>query len=247
MLPYEKIKNLSICLLIMAAGTIYGDWGPNTNRGNNNNINNNNVLVNFSIIPEFMEAAYHRFHDQTKNFTNNLQASFSLLTQISTDLALLHKWKLLFLAAAGSYGYIVRYNTTLKNYLLDTSRWYLWTIQNIGQAGFTEENFNRISQELIREIQGRYFDQQTPEDFVTPLIRFLKEINLEIYYLQQYQRINRFAEKTGVHTYIFFDTEINERTKLWLHYAELLKSIFLRWMADFKMQQQIHRTFIASL
>jgi hypothetical protein len=248
----SKLRYYALLLWLCSGSSLFA-WGWNNESdkgdGNNKTINNISInnTVNTSASAKLMESVLSKMDGETKKLAKNLNVSVQLLLEMSTALILKNKWKISFAAMGSGYTSIVYNNLRLKNYLLSNERWFHWAIQNIPTAHLTTNEFETISQSLIHEIQRRYITTEQPENFIEPLIQFIKSINQEINTIELYRKLGTIFNKTATHRYVYFDMEVYKKTGTWLEYAKLLKSIFLHWMANFKLQQQVHRVIISQL
>ncbi len=208
--------------------------------GKNKNINNIsiNTTVNSSASAQIVDTVVSAVKEEVKQIKEQVSASVEMLTLITKELLWEYKWRLGFIGTAGGYGFIVIKNQQLKTYITHPLRWHFWALTHLTPRLFRQDITNQdLTWQLIREIQSRYTSAQQPDDFILPFMQFLKDIEEEIRALKSYKRLGDMFEYLGISNYIFFDQTTYKKCATWLKEAETIKTLFLCWMADYKLQQ----------
>lgn len=203
----------------------------------NNNVNNISIhtTVNSSASAQIIDTAVSAAKEAVEKIKEEFEASFQLLVELSKSLIKQNKWKVVLGGSVTGYSAIVINNQRTKSYLIKPDRWHFWAATYLNSKKLT--SVEESAWQLIREIQSRYTNQKNPDDFVSPFIRFIKEINNEIKTIKHYIRLGRIFEYLHLSRYLFFDTNVYNQCAEWLEQAETIKTIFLSWIAEYKLQQ----------
>ncbi len=209
----------------------------------NKNINNIsiNTTVNSHASAQIVDTVVSAVKDEIKQIKKQVSASFETLSIIFQELLWEYKWRVGLIGSAGGYGFLVFKNQQLKTYLTHPYRWHFWALTNLNPRIMYLRSTNDVAWSLIREIQSRYTSAHQPDDFILPFMQFIEDIDKEISALTTCIRLGNVFEYLNISNYVFFDHNLYKQSKLWLEQAQTVKTLFLRWMADYKLQQHTRR------
>lgn len=150
---------------------------------------------------------------------------------------LVSRKKYLLLACAGGFGYVWTCHLCVKAnaYMARLDTWSVWK-----RTYLLEELMripqNELANELLLEIQRRYINQNNPTDFITPLITFVREVDLELKALKRIQFLAKWLSRLFVARIFPLNREvvasIDERVKR-LTYVH---NVFSSWAAEYTVE-----------
>lgn len=200
---------------------------------NNFNIQSNqeNQHVNFTIFGfDFLNPEHYRsLYEKTKN---NAQIGYSNLInwiQNNKKKATFYSLSIIYLLIEAKLFYLV--------YLLNhPNLWSNWnenkTLEELYQIPQT-----RFSKTLLSDIQQQYTVLNNPTDFVTPLTKFMHDIDFELKMLNQYLYITSLLETCYVKKLFWFDKKLLKKAPDRVKRLNYIKHTFLGWLADYKLNQ----------
>jgi len=122
------------------------------------------------------------------------------------------------------------------SYLNQKNLWSCWP-HNIDFQKLIQTPPDEIQKQLLIEIQIRYMKIDSPTDFVTPLVKFMNDIEKEkknlIFYQKLYETLSKF--------YLSWIFPMNKTMFLTikekLERLSFIRDIFLKWAAHYKINQ----------
>ncbi len=185
---------------------------------NFNNLNNQNV--NYTQVNNIKNQAKEKFNSILNWVTNNKKRT---ATAIIFTLYAAINYKL----------------TSLTFRLLKQNNWSKW------QSGKTLEEFYRIPQSILAEdilkaIQNHYMQFNNITDHVTPISKFILDVNKEIDAINTYVYIINIIRKFKMGKFFAYSNKIYLQAPDRLNRLAFFKNIFLSWLADHKISQFRH-------
>lgn len=254
---------LLFCTKTIVADMAFGRDAVNTNENNWNNYTKVNNSINFTQVLKFFARLSSRtIINASINICNEIRTA---LTQIAKNTASqvvtttvqtardacgatfmflsTNKWRIIFFSAVGAYSYLVYTVISLRVYFNHRERWFNWN-EHLTLEALCATSQKELGVELIKEIQRRYTLMATPTDFVTPLINFLREIDEELQSLELYFRLGPWVKRLKLCTLTGFNNEVEQRVDMWRRRVIHLRTTFMKWMADYKLE---HNTAARSI
>ena len=166
---------------------------------------------------------------------SNIKIPFDELSKQSKAILKKHKKEIIFGGAAFTYLFICYLLIRGNNYLGRLDIWSSWKV-DISLYNLYAIPHEKISRELLIEIQKRYTRSDKPTDFMLPIINFLYDIDKEITQLNFYRKLYVWLKRLRLHYIMPLNTQrfmsIKERLKRTL----FIKNIFLTWAAHYKIE-----------
>ncbi len=234
-----------VTTLLCTTATQAGEKGNEGNILNNANSINNQITVNTSVTTEIANAIIVSIKEYAGLIKREVSQACASAFHFTKGIIYNHKWKLVFLGTAGSYGSLVASNLYMEKELQQPQRWFFWkhhlTLEELFAIPTQE-----LSLDLIAEIQRRYTSPTVPTDFITPFVLFMKDIEYDQKLISTYTKLGICLEKIYLTDYTWYDSKIKEQCDDWLRRTAFIKSIYLNWMANFKINQYVKNCIRAS-
>lgn len=198
---------------------------------NNNNCSNNfapNLLLFNSKNP--FDFDYQKIREEINTQKNNLSNKFDELSLWAKT----HKKRLFLSFIFTSHLLSQSYLKYLEHKLQNNTCWSLWlrsrSIEDIYLL--SKDDF---SKDLILNIQNVYTSITNPTDFITPLIKFITDVDNEIKNLKNYRNIVNTYNKLYLNKIMFYDKKLAESLDDRQKKLIYMRSCFLSWLADYKI------------
>lgn len=198
---------------------------------NNNNCSNNfapNLLLFNSKNP--FDLDYQKIREEINDQTNKLSNKFSEVELWAKT----HKKRLflgfLLTSHLFSQGYLKYLEYKLKN----NHCWSLWLKSRSIEDLYLLPK-DDFSKDLVLNIQNVYTSITNPTDFITPLIKFITDVDTEIKNLKNYSNIVDTYNKLYLNKIIFYDKKLIDSLDDRYKKLVYMKSCFLSWLADYKV------------
>lgn len=260
-------KNYSIGLIALAIASLFFsvmNSAPAPTESPQNQLNNN-TTVNPNISPvitvsigtisqEVMSSLSSYASSFAQSISNNVQKTIISIKQTMQatvqyggekskkivhsfgDYLNNNKLRLSIYALLGSYVYLHYKLFSIQYALNKDTNWSLWN-----NAVPFEELFaipqKELGETIIKEAQRRYTLAENPEDFVTPLITFLREVEVERELLQAYMTLCIWIRRLHISKISWIDAALEASCKERLQRLAYLKNVFLTWYAEHKFQR----------
>lgn len=248
----EKGRSMSKKSILLCATFVWGvqtAWGaetfpqePKITPGDINNISMRDLIISlsntsinlmssfiFTKLSETMHSSVETFYSRARRIAEKgARASYEFLSN--------HRWKVAGGTIAFVYAYLLYKTIALRGYLSERERWFNWYDYLPFEAlcAYPQKD---LGNDLVKEIQQRYTNLTSPTDFVTPLITFLKILEVEQYALEQYLFLCRWIERFHLTIITAHNKEFIIQCEAWKRRLVYLKATFMRWMAEFKFEQ----------
>jgi hypothetical protein len=147
-----------------------------------------------------------------------------------------YKWRLVGASATSGYLYLLYTMVTLRLYFNHAERWFNWN-EYLSLDALCARPQDALGIDLVKEVQRRYTSISTPTDFVSPLIKFLMVIDEEEKALALYLRLGPWIERLHLCTLTGYSKELAQQCAVWRRRVGYLRATFMRWMADYKLEQ----------
>ena len=121
------------------------------------------------------------------------------------------------------------YYYSMATYLNDEKNWVAW--HNGSLESLLESNTEPVIEKILKEIQIRYYNWQTPIDPIHGLIKFSMAIDKEIIVLKRYISILNCAKKLYFNCIFSIEKNLQETQKK-LSFIIFLKKQFLEWISQ---------------
>lgn len=179
-----------------------------------------------------------------KNVTSQLvtttlqtaQDAYHSLSGAATHFVWEYKWRLLGITAMSGYVYLLYTMVTLRLYFSQQERWFNW-YEYLTLEALCAQPQKDLGIELVKEVQRRYTSINAPTDFVSPLIKFLQAIDEEEKALALYLKLGPWIERLRLCTLTGYSSELAQKCDMWRRRIGYLRATFMRWMADYKLEQ----------
>ncbi|HBL98070.1 TPA: hypothetical protein DDZ86_00305 [Candidatus Dependentiae bacterium] len=220
-------------------------------KGNEGNINNNSnsvtnqITVNTSVTTEIANAVMVTIQEYAGHIKREVTKACAVGYHFTKNLFANHKWKFIVLGTTGSYGSLVASNLYIAKELQQPQRWFYWK-HHLSLEELLAIPQSELGHDLVAEIQRRYTSPTAPTDFITPFVLFMKDIEYDQKMITTYQNLGNCLEKIYLTDYTWYDRPTKERCDEWLKRVALVKSIFLNWMANYKINQHVKQCIRAS-
>ncbi len=164
------------------------------------------------------------------------QDAYHSMSGAATHFMWEYKWQLVGASAAGGYLYLLYTMVTLRLYFSQQERWFNW-YEYLTLEALCAQSQKDLGIELVKEAQRRYTSISAPTDFVSPLIKFLQAIDEEEKALALYLRLGPWIERLRLCTLTGYSSELAQKCDMWRRRIGYLRATFMRWMADYKLEQ----------
>ncbi|MCL5436974.1 MAG: hypothetical protein M1549_03815 [Candidatus Dependentiae bacterium] len=151
-----------------------------------------------------------------------------------------YRWRLVGITAASGYLYLVYRILAMHTYFQQPERWFNW-YEQLSLEALCAYPQKELEKELVREVQRRYTAMYTPTDFITPLIKFLQALDEEERMVKSYLSIGSFVQTLRLSMLTRYDRKMAKQCKIWKQRLAFLRNTFMRWMADYKLEQNTIR------
>jgi hypothetical protein len=142
---------------------------------------------------------------------------------------------------------LIRYNHIMHR----PGAWSSWNSHMSLESLFAIPQ-KELSDELLREIQRRYMNAHNPTDFLTPLMRFVDDVDYELATLGSLQNMQEWI--AFLHINWLFPERILRQTERENRAIRLayIKTLFMNWIADYKIlantiKKHTYRSWITRL
>jgi len=242
-------KSLYFCLFFSffistSSAPFFGKNPPEGKNYTNSNQVVTNVTINTSVAATFVNEIVNTFWIKLTEYAQEAREMLSNLYEYASNapksIFWRHKWKFAFGATAGSYSTLVGTIFYLRKELQQSTHWYFWK-HNLSMEELFSIPQEDLSKELIFEIQRRYCNPNKPTDVFTPFALFINDIEFEKKALMTYRKIGDALQKISVAEYAFYDKDLKEQCEKWLERAVFFKSVFLHWLANYKIDQYLSK------
>lgn len=225
--------------------SFFGKNPPEGQKLINSNNNINNITVNTSVTAAFVIEVINNLWLSLQEYTQKAQEMLSNLYEyVSTapkNIVWEHKWKFAFGTACTSYSALVGSIIYLRKELQQSTHWYFWK-QNLSMEELFAIPQSDLSKELLFEIQRRYCNPTKPADVFTPFALFINDIEFEKKTLMTYRKMGDVLQKLSIAEYTLYDKDLKENCEKWLERTIFFKSVFLHWLANYKITQYLTKT-----
>lgn len=230
----KKVVKIFILLLTTSFSAAIGN--TNTQQNYINNVTNFSIttLVSTQVITYVVTSVSQSYY-YLRDKISEISASF---WQTFCDFVWRYKWPLVAGSVAGGYATLNAYLLSIKRNLRDPVRWFNWK-KDCSLTDLYVLDQEKLSRELITEIQRRYLVPTQPTDFITPMIRFMLEISHECTILERYITLGHYLGKIKLARYTLYDWDLSRQCEEWLRRSSFIKAVFTHWMANFKIEQQV--------
>lgn len=233
---YQVPTNRWLIVALLFTVDLMGETTPPSMTQNNTtnvpvNISNSNLLNITQEITTIVTAI--------KDMGSRAREAAAVPCQIACDL---YEWIGENKLKAGGYcalaGYVfLHYRLyVLKRALVNPENWSLWN-RIVPLVELLEMSQSAVADTLAREVQRRYTSIDNPNDFVTPMTSFLRDLEKERAILEDYRNLCSWLKSFCISKLCWYDegllTECTER----LQRLAYLKSIFINWITDYKFSQ----------
>lgn len=183
----------------------------------------------FTKLSETMHTSVETFYMRAKKMAEKG-------ARVSCEFLSANRWKVAGGTIACSYAYLLYKTVSLRGYLGERERWFNWYDYLPFEAlcAYPQKD---LGDDLVKEIQQRYTNLTSPTDFVTPLITFLKILEIEQHALDQYLFLCRWIERFHLTIITAYNKDFVIQCEAWKRRLVYLKATFMRWMAEFKFEQ----------
>lgn len=249
------MMSLFFSLQNFASGPVQPTIGNQTNLNNTANPNqSNNNTINIGITQEMMSnlAAYasstaSSIASSVTNTITSIQTKIQTMMHNGRDMSqdMAHsladyvqnnKLKLSLYALLGSYSYLHYKLFSLQYALSKDTNWSRWN-----NAVPLEELFalpqKQLGEIIIKETQRRYTNIENPDDFVTPLVTFIREVDRERELLQLYTTLCVWIRRLYLAKISWINVALETQCQERLQRLAYIKNVFLIWIAEHKFAQ----------
>ncbi|HSC25569.1 MAG TPA: hypothetical protein VLB80_05145 [Candidatus Babeliales bacterium] len=161
--------------------------------------------------------------------------NYSTLTNLIKEYMWHYRYKILGSTLLGLYSIVSMLLLTNYYYTLEGNTiWGHWKSEYDFEH-LCEIAHKTLTQDLLCEINGRYYNKNNPTDFAYPLITFLTAIDTEINICKRYIKtahIIRYIRLMKI--FPINEAKIEEVNKV-LHRAIFVKHLFLAWLAEYNI------------
>ena len=215
------------------------------------------ISLNVSIAPVFhsnlesqsqMEQFSQQTSTETRISTKTIRSMFDEMDQMrlksQSYIIGMNKFKLFLYAFALAYGatwLIIKKSTIL---IEDPDSWSNW------RAGVSLENFLSLPQkelgyELAITVQKKYLNFNKPHDTITPVSKFLHDIEKETNRLKRFVKLATYMDKLYLTKIFPFTKAKIEVAREKIGRLAYLKNVFLTWTTERNMEQLVGTTRVA--
>jgi len=197
------------------------------------NINNNNIL-NFNFEANIILA---KLGNALKNLGTQCSQVLKKPTMYgmqSLNWITENKFKSCCVVAITTFASIQLHAWYLSKMLNRNSWWSLWRSEKLHEDIFNMSP-NMLAQELLVEIQRRYTTLETITDSVTPLMKFMKDVECEEKKLKDYLRFCMLMDKLYLTAYSLVNHELKKQYIDRLRRLTHVRNIFLNWVSEYKL------------
>ena len=115
--------------------------------------------------------------------------------------------------------------------LKDFGSWAHWS-RTVSCLKLENYSIEQIEQELVLEIQKRYFNPNDPTNCISPLILFWNDLEREIWTLEWYLVLWRLCRHKPFVWFLPINKSFKNSAKMALQRAYIVKKLFLTWIAE---------------
>lgn len=148
-----------------------------------------------------------------------------------------YKWRLIFGSLATSYAYITYRLKSLEHTLIHTDAWSQWRKGSMSELYSTPDA--ELARDLLFAIQRKYTTLSSIEDFNTPLIMFMKEIQKEEKMLGDYLKLVKRLEMFRVSSYFSINHSLVESISCRKDKLAYLQSRLWNWLSEHKLNAHL--------
>ncbi len=152
----------------------------------------------------------------------------------------LNKGKIILYFLGGSYITLCSFLFYQNYYFNHTDLWGTWK-GDLSFAQLCEIPQQKLSSELLHEIQKRYINKNNPTDFLSPLVEFMNTIEYETKQIERYIFLTNWLKRLRLVIIVPTNEKKMQKTQQLLERVHFVKHIFLSWAADYKLT---HKRFI---
>ena len=157
----------------------------------------------------------------------SLKKTVTLMKWISKN-----KMKTTLICAAMSYVYIHYRLLKLKKALMEPQNWSFWHISL--SPTLSSQPPMAVAKALVIDVQRCYTKAENPENFISPLVSFLRDVEQEETTLKEYISLCSWLNILFIGKICLIDAELYQACSERLKRLDYLKSIFLQWVAEYK-------------
>lgn len=147
-----------------------------------------------------------------------------------------HKYKLIALTIIGAYCYLIFQFIAANKFLKRCDLWCSWK-QHMNMESIITIPQKELSYELATNIQAHYVNATNPTDSMSPMARFIIDVEVELKKLKIYEWIYYWVEKFRLQNIFPFDEKNLALIKNKIRRLAYFKSTFSSWLADHKMSE----------
>lgn len=148
-------------------------------------------------------------------------------------------------AILGGYAYACHYFVQANKYLERTDLWASWRGETSLELLITIPQ-HELAKELILEIQRCYSNAQNPTDFITPLITFMRAIDLEIITIKKYLSVYQWLTRLQLQNLFPINQRLFNLLGETCSKLIYIKNLFLVWAAEYKISHNKKKRFMSA-
>lgn len=125
-----------------------------------------------------------------------------------------------------------------RNYrwIMDDARWSSWK-RHMSVEEMQLCTQKQLEADLVTEIQRRYLNPQNPTDGITPLMKFMKDIDKEMVRITRYLRLAITIKRCRIACIFPVDDQKIERVQEKKQRLSFIKHIFVSWAAQYNFEK----------
>jgi len=149
-----------------------------------------------------------------------------------------HKKKLIGTGIISSYAFLLYKALKGNSYLAQNDLWFSWK-KELSMEQLLSIPQGELAQTLLTRVQRRYVNAANPTDFLSPLINFMRDVEIEINQLRTYNRIYKWTSTISLSKIVPFNKKRFETIQEKIQRLLYFKNVFSSWIANYKM---VHNT-----
>lgn len=170
-----------------------------------------------------MQNVFNQARDQVQEYTYGV---FSWIAQ--------NKKKTAFYGIAIGYGYVWYKLLSLNYALSQNTRWSQWH-QTLTLEELLTKPQQEVATNLLTAIQRQYATPEQLNDFISPLVAFVRDVDTEIAQLKQLVNLHTWIDRLRISFLFPKQSALLEQSQTNIHRLIYLKNLLMNWMSENKV------------
>lgn len=198
---------------------------------------NNYITSSSHAQQETMVAQTAHFENTISNITTVMQQARDNAHEYSTNMlswiANNKKKSILYCMLTG-YGYIWYKLMRLHYALSKATNWSSWQ-RTLPLEQLLAQQQAQVAKNLLTAIQRQYSSPQQFDDFISPLVAFVSDVDTELEQLHQLVNLHKWIARLYLAFLFPQQTQLLEQAQENIHRLTFLKNLLLNWVSEHKV------------